>query len=67
MNQGNNVYISLHPDSREEAEKLFSKLSEGGTVEQPLADMFWWAYYGSWKDKYGIGWMVNFEELSPQK
>jgi PhnB protein len=27
----------------------------------PLADMFWWAYYGSMTDKYGIQWMVNYE------
>lgn len=41
VTQGNNFYISLHPDSREETETLFAKLSEGGTIEQPLDDMFW--------------------------
>lgn len=59
MNFGNNVHINLEPDSREEAKKLFDKLSEGGTVSMPLADMFWGAYFGSLTDKYGVNWMVN--------
>jgi len=57
---GNNVYVSLHPDSREEADRLFSKLSVGGKVEMPMQDMFWGDYYGSFTDKFGIGWMVNY-------
>jgi PhnB protein len=60
VNQGNNVYISLHPDSRPEADKLFQKLSEGGIVEMPLQDVFWGDYYGSFTDKFGIRWMVIF-------
>ena len=60
MNQGNNVYISLHPDSRSEADKLFDKLSKGGVVEMPMEDMFWGDYYGSLTDKFGIKWMVNY-------
>jgi PhnB protein len=61
LNQGNNVYISLHPDSREEADRIFSALMEGGQIELPLQDMFWGAYYGSGKDQFGIQWMVHFE------
>lgn len=60
VNKGNNVYISLHPDSRSEADKLFVKLSEGGEVEMPMQDMFWGDYYGSLTDKFGIKWMVNY-------
>jgi PhnB protein len=60
VNQGNNVYISIHPDSREEADKLFAGLSAGGSVEMPMQDMFWGDYYGSLSDKFGIKWMVNF-------
>jgi len=59
---GNNVYISLHPDSRAEADRLFSALSNGGVVEMPLQDMFWGDYYGSFTDKYGIRWMVIYEK-----
>lgn len=58
---GNNVHISLHPSSREEADRLFNGLSAGGNVEMPLQDTFWGAYFGSFKDKFGINWMVNFD------
>ncbi len=57
---GNNVHISLEPDSRAETERLFKALSAGGKVTMDLQDMFWGAYYGSCIDKYGIQWMVNF-------
>jgi PhnB protein len=59
LNFGNNVYINLNPDSREETRRLFKALSEGGTVEQELQDMFWGDYYGSCKDKFGVHWMFN--------
>lgn len=57
---GNNNYLSISPDSREEADRLFRGLSEGGTVEMPLEDMFWGDYFGSFVDKYGIRWMINY-------
>lgn len=59
---GNNVYITLQPDTREETLRLFSALSEGGQVEQELQDMFWGDYYGSLRDKFGVQWMFNCEE-----
>ena len=60
LNQGNNNYISVAPDSREEAERLFNGLSAGGEIEMPLADMFWGDYFGSFKDKFGVCWMINY-------
>jgi PhnB protein len=60
VNQGNNVNISLHPDSRSEADTLFGKLADGGAVEMPMQDMFWGDYYGALTDKFGIKWMVNY-------
>jgi PhnB protein len=60
LNMGNNVHISLAPDSREEADRLFNALSEGGTVEMPMADQFWGDYFGSLVDKFGVQWMINF-------
>lgn len=57
---GNNNYISISPDSREEASRLFNELSEGGIVEMPMEDMFWGDYFGSFKDKFGVAWMINF-------
>ncbi len=62
VNFGNNVYISLHPDTREETRRLFSALAEGGKVEMELQDMFWGDYYGSLTDKYGVQWMFDCDE-----
>lgn len=58
--QGNNNYISIFPESREEADRLFGALSEGGEVEMPMADQFWGDYFGSLKDRFGICWMINY-------
>lgn len=60
--EGNNFSLSLNADSREEAEKLFNALSEGGMVKMPLEDTFWGAYFGMWTDKFGINWMVNYDD-----
>ncbi|MBK1439521.1 VOC family protein [Parapedobacter sp. ISTM3] len=57
---GNNNYISVTPDSREEADRLFNGLSAGGKVEMPMEDMFWGDYFGSFQDKFGVYWMINF-------
>lgn len=56
---GNNAYVSVHPDSREEADRIFTALSEGAEIEMPIADQAWGDYYGSLKDRFGIQWMVN--------
>lgn len=60
LHVGNNNYISLSPDSREEAKRIFDALSESGVIEMPLDDMFWGDYFGSFKDKYGVCWMINY-------
>jgi PhnB protein len=60
LHVGNNNYISVSPDSRKEADRLFNGLSAGGKVEMPLADMFWGDYFGSFEDKYGVHWMINY-------
>lgn len=59
VNFGNNVYISLEPDTREETKRLYDAISKDGVVEMELQDTFWGAYYGSCKDKYGVQWMFN--------
>lgn len=59
LNMGNNFYVNLMPDSREEADSLFAALSAGGTVESPLEDAFWGDYFGTCTDKFGVQWMVN--------
>lgn len=62
LNFGNNVHISLEPDTRVETTRLFYALSDGGNVTMELQDMFWGSYYGSCTDKFGVQWMFNCNE-----
>ena len=57
----NRSKISISTASKEEADKLFNGLSAGGTVEMPIADSPWGSYFGMFRDKYGIEWMVDFD------
>jgi len=56
--EGNNFTISLSPDTKEEADKLYAALSEGGADAVPPHDEFW-GYWGTCKDRFGIRWMFN--------
>ena len=57
---GNNTYITINPDSEEDANKIYQGLSAGGTIEMELQKTFWGAYYGSFADKFGVQWMINY-------
>ena len=57
---GNNFQLSLDAESKEEADKLYSGLSEGGKATMPLTDSFWGAYFGMLTDKFGISWMISY-------
>lgn len=56
---GNNTTINLQPDSREEVDRLFAGLSEGGSEIHAPAQMPWGAYWATCLDRYGIRWMFN--------
>ncbi|MBK7039511.1 MAG: VOC family protein [Bacteroidetes bacterium] len=56
----NRSKISVKAESREEADKLFFGLSAGGVVEMPIEDSPWGTYFGMFRDKYGIEWMIDF-------
>lgn len=56
---GNNVSIALSTDTRAEADRLYTALSEGGNAQMPMADQFWGDYFGSLVDRFGIQWMVS--------
>lgn len=56
----NRSKISVSAGSKEEADKLFSGLSEGGKIEMPIADSPWGSYFGMFRDKYGIEWMIDY-------
>lgn len=58
----NRSKISISAESKEEADKLFHGLSVGGQIEMPIADSPWGGYFGMFRDKYGIEWMVDFDQ-----
>jgi PhnB protein len=60
--EGNNFSISVHPDSRQDADRVFSGLAQGGTITMPIANQFWGDYFGSLTDRFGINWMVNYTD-----
>ena len=64
--EGNNITISLNPDSKEEADRLYNELSQSGTEGVAPHDEFW-GYWGTCKDKFGIRWMFNIMNQSLNK
>ncbi|NOU19565.1 MAG: VOC family protein [Bacteroidales bacterium] len=63
----NRSKIFVSAESREEADKLFSGLSAGGNIEVPIGDSPWGTYFGMFRDKFGIEWMVDFSKYNGQK
>ncbi|MBU0697467.1 MAG: VOC family protein [Bacteroidetes bacterium] len=57
----NRSKISVSAESREEADQLFNGLSAGGSIEMPIQDSPWGSYFGMFRDKYGIEWMIDFD------
>lgn len=58
---GNMVTIQVDPGSREETDRIFAALSEGGEVHYALYDAEWGDYFGICQDKFGMRWMLNHE------
>ena len=56
----NRSKISVSTESKKEADAIFNGLSAGGQVEVPISDSAWGTYFGMFRDKYGIEWMVEF-------
>jgi PhnB protein len=57
----NRSKISVSAESKEEAERIFNGLSAGGSIEVPMDESPWGSYFGMFRDKYGIEWMVDFD------
>jgi len=57
----NRSKISVSAESREEADRLFNGLSAGGQIEMSMGESPWGSYFGMFRDKYGIEWMVDFD------
>ncbi|MCT4613662.1 MAG: VOC family protein [Marinifilaceae bacterium] len=57
---GNNFSLSLNISSKEEADRIFKELAQGGEICMPMAETFWGSYFGMVMDKYNINWMISF-------
>lgn len=57
----NNFFISISADSKEEVNKIFTGLSKEGKIITPLGDAFWGEYFGMFTDKFGVHWMISFD------
>lgn len=60
--KGNNHYILLSPESKEEADRVFQALAEEGNIQMPMQDQFWGDYYGIVVDRFGVQWMINYSQ-----
>ena len=56
---GNAVSLALMLDDEAEQRRIFTALTEGGTVLMPLAETFWSASFGSLTDRFGVTWHLN--------
>jgi PhnB protein len=58
----NRSKIAVSTESRAEADKIFTGLSAGGTVEMPMSESPWGTYFAMFRDKFGIEWTVEFDQ-----
>ena len=58
----NRSKIFISAETKEEADRLFNGLSVGGQLEGPIGDGPWGSYFGCFRDKYGIEWIVEFAQ-----
>ncbi len=63
----NRSKIAVSAESREEADSIFNGLSAGGSIEMPIEDSPWGSYFGMFRDKYGIEWMIDFDPKYNEK
>jgi PhnB protein len=59
------AYLSLRPDSDQEAERLFQALADGGTIFMPMRETFFASRFGQLRDRFGINWMIMHERPRP--
>ncbi len=58
---GNNFSVSVRPENKAEADRIFNALAQQGNIVMPMTDTFWNAYFGMVTDKFDVNWMINFE------
>jgi PhnB protein len=59
---GTNFSVAIAPDSKEDADRFFKDLSAGGQPSMPMADAFWGGYFGMLTDKFGVQWLINYDQ-----
>ncbi|WP_046246064.1 VOC family protein [Hymenobacter terrenus] len=64
--EGTNVGLCLNCESDEEITTLFLALAEGGTILDPLADVFWGGKFGALTDRFGLRWILNYQKAPAQ-
>lgn len=62
VTSGNNVSLSVSVESKEDADRFFQDLSREGKIIMQIGDVFWGSYYGVCTDKFGVNWMVSYDE-----
>jgi PhnB protein len=67
VKEGSNFSISLSADNRAQADSFYKKLSAGGNTFMPMNDTFWGSYFGMLTDKFGISWMVSYDQPQQQQ
>jgi len=61
INTDGNIQLSVEMDDADSLDKVFNKLAEGGEITMPIQQQFWGARFGMLQDKFGVGWMLNYE------
>lgn len=59
---GNNITLSVNVDTKDMADEYYNKLSDGGRASMPMNQTFWGDYFGMCTDKFGINWMISFND-----
>lgn len=68
VNENENRFkIAISAESRDEADTLFNGISKGGSIEMPIGDSPWGSYFGMFRDRFGIEWMVEFDSKSKER
>ncbi|MBZ0098329.1 MAG: VOC family protein [Taibaiella sp.] len=61
---GNNFSISINAESKEEADRLYKELSDGGKQTMPMNTTFWGSYFGMLTDRFSVQWMISYDARS---
>ncbi|NQE35818.1 hypothetical protein E5S67_03554 [Microcoleus sp. IPMA8] len=61
FNKPQGFSVNLQFDDLVEAERIFQKLAENGTVKMPFQETFWSTRFGMLVDRFGTPWMINVQ------